>query len=157
MPPGPKPRPVELERALGNPGHRALPDVVNVAGKAEIAKPDLDEGSAQVWDEIVPLLSEANLLDRIDAVALEGLCALVARARHASKMIGEHGYTVKHAKTGIESVSPWVRIERDAWAQAIKLGEHFGLTPVARTRLGLAVLKGRTLLQELTEGLHEDS
>jgi P27 family predicted phage terminase small subunit len=78
---------------------------------------------------------------------------LVARARHASKMIELHGYTVAHAKTGIESVSPWVRIERDAWAQAVKLGEHFGLTPVARTRLGLAVLKGRSLLQELEAGL----
>ena len=151
---GPKPRPTELAIALGNPGHRALPDVVQVAGKGALGKPAALEGeAAKVWDEIVPLLTDAGLLDRIDAVILEGLCGLIARARYASKRIEQDGYTVAHAKTGIQSVSPWVRIERDAWAQAVKIGEHYGLTPVARTRLGLAVLKGRSLLQELDEGL----
>jgi P27 family predicted phage terminase small subunit len=133
-----------------------LPDVVHVAGKAMIEMPDmLDDGAQEVWRELVPMLHDANLLDRVDAIALEGLCAMIARARHATNMIAEHGYTVEHAKTGVLSVSPWVRIERDAWKQAIALGEHYGLTPVARTRLGLAVLKGRTLMQELNEGLED--
>lgn len=155
---GRKPNPVELSKALGHPGHRPVPAVVTVGGKTtDLDKPRLEEGASDVWDELVPMLSQANLLDRIDAIALEGLCQLIARARHASSMIEKDGYTVVHAKTGVASVSPWVRIERDAWAQAMKLGEHFGLTPVARTRLGLAVLKGRTLQQTLSESINGDS
>lgn len=147
---GRKPRPTELERALGNPGHRPLPDVVVVGTSEPPSKPSRLQGEAElVWNEVVPQLDEAGLLRQIDGVVLEGLCNLIARARYASDKIETDGYTVAHAKTGIESVSPWVRIERDAWQQACKIGEHYGLTPVSRTRLGLANLKGRSLLQEL--------
>jgi hypothetical protein len=44
---------------------------------------------------------------------------------------------------------PAIRIEREATAMFLKIAEHYALTPVARTRLGLAELHRRTLAQEM--------
>ena len=46
----------------------------------------------------------------------------------------------------------WDReIERDAQAAFLRLAEQYGLTPLARTRLGLVALKRRSLQEELQE------
>jgi P27 family predicted phage terminase small subunit len=153
---GRKPVPLELQRARGNPGHRELPQGVQIAGKSPLDIPALTPEAEDVWNELVPQLEAANLLDRADSLTLEALCILVATARYARNQIESTGYTTKHRKTGVDVVSPWVRIERDSWKQAIAIGEQFGLSPMARTRLGLAVLKGRSLLNEL-KGLDDET
>ena len=51
------------------------------------------------------------------------------------------------------SCIPALRVERDAWQAFLRFAEQYALTPVARTRLGLAELHRRTLAEELDEQL----
>ena len=46
-----------------------------------------------------------------------------------------------------------MKIEREAHGLYLKTAEQFGLTPMARTRLGLAELHRRSLHAEMTEAL----
>jgi len=51
---------------------------------------------------------------------------------------------------------PAVRIERDATVLYLRAAEQFGLTPVARTRLGLAELHRRSLHAEMDRALNDE-
>jgi len=122
---------------------------VLVAGRAAPSPPTgLPAEARDVWDTIVPTLEKVGLLDGIDAVALEGLCVLVARARAARELVERDGI-VAHTAKGVPVVHPAVRVERDAWQAFLRFAEQYALTPVARTRLGLAELQRRSLADEL--------
>lgn len=154
---GRKPKPVEIRELEGGStvSHRPLPQPVLVQGRPlePLAPPErLTEAQAAIWNDVVDTLFEAGILDRADGFMLEALVVNVDRAREASRMIEEYGAVAVTAK-GVPCVSPWIRIERDAWNTVAKVAEHFGLTPLARTRLGLAVLQGRSLQAELSERL----
>jgi hypothetical protein len=51
---------------------------------------------------------------------------------------------------------PATRIARDSWALALRIAGEYGLTAVARLRVGAAVLHQRTLAEELREWLNAD-
>lgn len=148
------PVPTEIKRKTGNPSHRPLPAVVNVAGKVTtLATPShLADGATEVWNELIPQLAAVGLLDGVDGILLEALCTHVARAREAALIIEQDGM-FQATKRGGLTLHPAVRVERESWEAARKLGESFALTPVARTRLGLALYKGKTLQQELESKL----
>ena len=112
---GRKPKPVELQKALGNPGKRALPEPVLLAGRTtELLAPlRLPEEAQDVWNELVPVLASVGMLDGVDAVALEGLCVLVARARQAQEHVDHHGLLLISDK-GKLSPNPMVKVERDS-------------------------------------------
>jgi hypothetical protein len=63
------------------------------------------------------------------------------------------GSSQDHRRRGqLPSDATWVNFDPSGSA-ALKFAEQFGLSPVARARLGLAVLKGRSLQTELAEKL----
>ncbi len=148
---GRKPKPAEVRRREGNPGKRPIPAPVLVAGRLVPEPPDhFPEAARQAWDVIVPTLAKIGLLDGIDSLALEGLCVLVARAREARTILERDGLVAESAR-GALVAHPAIRIERDAWTAFLRFAEQYALTPVARTRLGLAELQRRTLADELAE------
>lgn len=139
---------MEQRRREGNPGKRPLPEPVLAAGRIAPAAPEsLPTAARAVWTTIVPTLDRVGLLDGIDALALEGLCVLVARAREAREILDRDGVLLQH--NGRVSVHPAFRVERDAWQAFLRFAEQYALTPVARTRLGLAELQRRSLADEL--------
>jgi P27 family predicted phage terminase small subunit len=146
---GRKPEPVEQRRLEWNPARRPLPEPVLVAGRRPLEPPaGLPAEALDVWDAVVPTLDRIGLLDGVDALALEGLCVLAARARAARDLIEREGI-VAHTAKGVPVVHPAVRVERDAWRAFLHFAEQYALTPVARTRLGLAELQRRSLADEL--------
>lgn len=150
---GRKPKPAEQRKREGNAGKRPLPDVVLVSGR-----PDLDEmreppahltdDAKDFWKDSVVRLVDVGILDRVDVPALEQLCEQYARVRAAQRVIAEVGMFAR-GSTGQIREHPALKIEREATAMFLRLAEHFALTPIARTRLGLAELHARTLAQEL--------
>jgi P27 family predicted phage terminase small subunit len=153
------PVPAEIRQKQGQDvSHRPVPPVVVAGGKVDTLDPPthLTEGQEEVWDEVVPHLGAVGLLDQVDTIMLEALCVNVDRARQAGAIIEKEGTYIK-TKRGGWQVHPALRVERDAWEQARKLGEHFALTPVSRTRLGLALYQGKTLKAELESRLHTSS
>lgn len=137
-----------VEATIGSP-------VDTVLGDSLDAPDHLPVEVIEVWNEIVPTLVEVGLARTVDVFMLEALCTHVAIARAAMTKIAGDGGTldvealVARTSKGVPVVSPWHRIFRDAWRDALKIAEHYGLTPTARTRLGIAALQQKSLAEQL--------
>jgi P27 family predicted phage terminase small subunit len=162
-PRGRKPKPAVVRRKDGNPGKRPIVDEARIG--AEITSTNVPEPPAHlpaeaavVWREIVPEVAEVGLARTIDLPVLESLCVHVAIARKALDMISANGVLdvdglVAVTEKGVPVVSPWHRIYRDSWRDALSIAEHYGLTPISRTRLGIAAMTAKSLADELREAL----
>jgi len=109
-----------------------------------------------MWDELVPILSKANVLSSVDGAALTALCiqwerSVQARAvlkRQGLFSLGSMGQLVEH---------PAVQTERSAHLMFLRFAEQFGITPVARTRIAAAVaVAGASMRGELGAALDLD-
>jgi P27 family predicted phage terminase small subunit len=138
-------------------GHRPLPDRVVVSGRPTL--PELSEPPAHLpaeakefWAVSVTQLVDAGIADRIDIPVLEQLCTQYARIRQAQRVLAEDGHFTRGSVGQIRE-HPALKIEREATSMFLKMAEHYALTPIARTRLGLAELHARSLKKEMDEGL----
>ena len=132
---GPKPKPSALkllegtyrpDRARNEPKPELVSEVV--APPAWLSR----EGAA-VWRRAVPVLMELQLLSVLDLDALGAYCAQVGRAKKAEALLRRHGLTVE--VKGRLQRRPEIAIAKEAWAEARRWAQEFGLTPAARTRL----------------------
>lgn len=140
-------RPEAPEAAVG----QAL-DVVN--GDTLPAPAYLPVEAREVWNEIVPALLEVGLARSVDVPALEALTTHIAIARNALGHLMDGDALdlesfVSYTDKGVPVVSPYHRIYRDSWREALKIAEHYGLTPISRTRLGIAALQQKSLAEQL--------
>jgi P27 family predicted phage terminase small subunit len=145
-----------VEAVIGNP-------VDTTAGETLEAPEHLPLEAVDVWNEVVPTLAEVGLARSVDALALEALCTHLAIARAVmAKLVADGGGAldvdafISRTAKGVPVVSPWHRILRDSWREAMRVGEHYGLTPVARARLGIALLQRTTLAEQLREIMGDD-
>lgn len=146
---GRKPKPVEQRRREGNPGKRALPEPVSLSSADDLTPPpEWDKDALECWQTIVPTLREVGVLDGVDRMALEALCLQWSRARKAAKVIEAQGMFSK-GSTGQLVEHPAVATERAAHQQFLRFAEQYALTPVARTRLGLAELQRRSMQDQI--------
>jgi P27 family predicted phage terminase small subunit len=154
---GRKPTPTEKRVLEGNPQKRPLPEVLLVAGRPELQEfavpPDyLPLDAQEFWRDSVVRLVDVGIIDRVDYPALEQLAVQYARIRQAQRVIREEGlFTL--GSVGQIREHPALKIEREATTLFMKMAEHFALTPIARTRLGLAELHRRTLADEMGSAL----
>ena len=153
---GAKPKPVEQRRLEGNPGKRALPEPMLVAGRPahEFDEPpdDLPADARRFWRTTVARLIDVGMLDLVDEVALRMLSTQYARWVQAGRVVAIDGHFVR-GSVGQLREHPAVKIERESHRLYISAAEQFGLTPMARTRLGLAELHRRSLHNEMDSAL----
>lgn len=154
MPPGPKPKPRQQRIAEGNPGKRKLPDHVAMGGKPELVKPPkhLSKYAKQFWRDAVPTLNEVGLLDKVDTAALEMMATLYSRVRECQDIVKKEG-PMTTGSQGQPREHPAINTERQAMATFLRYAEHYALTPVARTRLGLAELQRRSMARDVEDSL----
>lgn len=150
---GRKPTPVEQKVIEGNPGQRALPEITLIGGRPEAGEmstpPDfLPLDAKEFWVETITRLEDTGMLDLVDYAALEMLAVTYARWRQAARVIAVDGHFAI-APNGSLRVHPAIKIERECSAAYFRMAEHYGLTPVARTRLGMAELHRRSLHDEI--------
>jgi len=150
---GRPPKPTEIRELEGNPGKRPLPEPVRIQGKAALEKPrGMPKAAQEAWDLIVPSLLEVGVVDGVDALALEAMCLAYWQMKEAEKLLkkdgilstGSQGQLVEHPAAGTM---------RAASSLFAKYAEQYALTPVARTRLGLAELQRRSMREELSDRL----
>jgi P27 family predicted phage terminase small subunit len=155
---GRKPIPVEQRRLEGRDvSHRPLPEPLLVAGRPELQEladpPEHLTAAAQdFWRDIVVQLVKVGMIDRVDRPALELICTTWDEYTKADRVVREQGFFAA-GPTGTIKEHPALKMRRLARAEFFKYAEQYGLTPMARTRLGLAELHARTLEQELGEKL----
>jgi P27 family predicted phage terminase small subunit len=154
---GRKPKPVEQRQKEGNAARRPLPDTLLVSGRptlAELQEPPehIPAEAKDFWRDSVTRLIEVGIVDRVDVPVLEQLATQYARIRQSQRVLAQDGHFVR-GSVGQLREHPAMKIEREATRMFLQLAEHYALTPIARTRLGLAELHRRSLAEELKEGL----
>ena len=150
---GRPPKPIEQRIREGNAGRRKLPERLILPDDDLAKPPGLPAAAAELWDDLVPILREANVLNRIDRAALEALCLQWARARAARAILAEEGILAV-GSTGQLTEHPALSIERNAHSMFLRFASDFGITPVARARIAAAVaVAGATMRGELSKEL----
>lgn len=145
---GPKPKPNELKRVLGNPGKRKLPDVSNVIALPRIDdKPpaQLSKGAKKLWTDIRAM---APWIANSDGIALIELCEKFDRKTYLAKKLKETEYVLFTDK-GYAYANPLVGMISTTENEILKLLSVLGLTPSDRSKLGVAEVKVRSKLDEL--------
>lgn len=103
-----------------------------------------------VWRELVEPMRGAAILDIVDAPALEAMSRCVARWRMAEAEVDRDGpFWV--LPTGHKQAHPGIAIAQKAQAEYRSWCARFGLTPSDRVGLGMAVIRGKSLAQDLAD------
>src|SRR5579859_4508596 len=131
---GPAPRPTNITRLLGNPGHRVENTGEPMPPKLMPTPPDWLEADALVeWSRVAQDLYDIGVLTKVDRTALAAYCQAYARWVECEKSISLNGITMQ-GRLGL-SPRPEVGMAQK-WLGIIKqYCAEFGLTPSARARM----------------------
>jgi P27 family predicted phage terminase small subunit len=146
-----------LEQRLlegGEVSHRPVPEPINIGGRVhDIIEPPgwLLKEAKDYWRQTIVQLIDVGMIDLVDVTALEMLASTYARWRRAVRDVNRRGLIVQ-GRQGLV-LNPAARVERDMASQHLKFAEQFGLTPLARARLGLAEVHRRSLEKEMDHAL----
>jgi P27 family predicted phage terminase small subunit len=145
--PGPPPTPIELKLLRGNPGRRPVPSTLRVLPPPEPPSPPdhLSEYALEEWRRVAPELHACRLLTPLDLMPFAAYCEAFSVWRTALDVIETmaandpltHGLMVKTPDGA--SISPVVRIARQAAREMLRFAEEFGMTPSARARIAAGV------------------
>lgn len=137
----------ELEGTRRNDRHP--PHAFQIGGRGLPPVPEhLSESAQTAWNEISTAMAASNVLDVADASVLEGACVMWGRAREARLLIEQEGLTAIGARGGTIA-HPALKIERDSWALFLRYAEQLGLSPSARARLGISLIKGLSMAKQM--------
>ena len=136
--PGRKPKPTNLKRLAGNPGHRPLNEHEPQSQAASTRAPRgrLPVEGKRLWRYLAPRLAELGLLTEMDTTALEMMCLHYATAVQAERLIRREGLVTTGVRGGLVK-HPAVQILRDSSTAFRQYAEQFGLTPSSRARIEL--------------------
>jgi P27 family predicted phage terminase small subunit len=145
---GPPPQPLHLRVLRGNPGKRALRREVEPPREPECPEPPpfLAAYACDEWWRTAPSLHRLGLLTVADVNPLAAYCQAYARWREAEEVLAEmkardpltKGLLVKTV-AGDARRNPLVKIAADAAGDMVTYAGHFGLSPVARSRLAAGI------------------
>lgn len=85
------------------------------------------------WQEITGGLCDKNIVDKIDAAHLQGLCRAWQTAVQADQLIDERGILIETAHG--PKKNPAVTASKDAWAMVRQFAGDLGLFHLSRQRL----------------------
>lgn len=136
MRPGPRPTPVTLKLARGNPGRRRLPTGQSRPTKGATLPSDLSAAAKTEWRRLVPELERLGLLTVLDRAVLAAYCEAWSNFVWAVKLLRKEG-RITHAGNGTPIPHPAVTIERQSMQRLRELANEFGFSPAARARIDL--------------------
>jgi P27 family predicted phage terminase small subunit len=141
------PIPLHLRILRGNPGKRPLRNEPQPKIEAKVPDPPpfIAEYAKEEWARVAPQLHVLGLISVVDVMPLAAYCQSYAQWRTAVELLQRmaqtnpvtRGLLIKTA-AGDPRRNPVLKIARDAAADMLKFAGEFGLTPVARARLGAA-------------------
>lgn len=134
-----------------------MPEVLLVAGRPDLERfreppATLPRDAKAFWLGCVEKLVEAGVIDLVDGPALEMLATAYARVQQAQRVIAEEGHFAIGSGGQLKE-HPALKIEQTYMTMFERYLNHFALSPIARTRLGLAQLHGKAMAKELEDAL----
>lgn len=146
--PGPQPKPNEVKRLLGNPGRRKLPDQGKVIVLPQIqGEPPAHLSKVQKakWSELRKL---APWIAVTDEHLLTSLVEKMTRQKELAKEMKKSAF-VLYTDKGYAYANPLFGMLSTIETEIFKLLCQLGLTPVDRSKMGVAEVKARTKLEEI--------
>lgn len=134
------PVPTNLKLLSGNPGRRALnhaePDPPYLQ---DLTPPPFltSERAREVWTYLAPRAAEAKLLCELDVMTFAMHCEAWAEYWVAQERVTQHFILGGSPVIGDDKAAwlPWIKL-RDRAADRVEKGvAHFGMSPMARTRI----------------------
>lgn len=150
---GRKAVPVEVRERRGDLSRgKSEADTVVIGGRREGTiprpPPGLTSSMRSIWRVVCGDLIAAHIYDEVDVYAIEAFCVVLGRAREARQVLNRPGKLTDRllAPTVRGTMAhPLLAVERESLKEARLMGEMLGLSPSARTRLGLKRPTGKTL------------
>jgi P27 family predicted phage terminase small subunit len=146
------PVPFPLKVLRGNPGKRPLRAEPEPAREPQCPEaPSYLRGYAiDEWYAVAPEVWRLGLLTVIDIAALAAYCDAYFRWRLAREALARmterdpitHGLLIKNVD-GSARRNPLAKVVADAGVEMLSAAVEFGLTPIARARLGAAGIGGQ--------------
>lgn len=136
------PKPNEIKRRLGNPGQRPLPAIASVVALAPVVgmpatlRPLMDQGQAlweRIWGEGAIWLSAHTDIELVQ------LLAETVDERQALRLYVMSGDAEWRDRVALRSIDDQIKSMLSA----------LGFTPVDRTRMGVAEVRGLSKLEAL--------
>lgn len=128
-------KPTALHLVNGNPGKRAQngnePEPMLLVDLSPPAH--LSARSAEVWNQIAPMLRRLQVLTEADVISLEMLCDAVADYRLARAELGDD--FVHTTDKGGQMVSQWLVAKQMSSKRAEAFMSKFGMDPVSRSKV----------------------
>jgi P27 family predicted phage terminase small subunit len=137
---GTAPRPLELVKALGNPGHIAHLDRPRAHFVPTVPEcPDyIDEVGRAEWERLSPQLIRLGLLTSADYAAFACYCVSYSMLVAASLALADgNGLTFSSGDNGYVQARPEIAIRNNAMKSIKDFAIQFGFTPSARGRIEL--------------------
>ena len=142
----PVPQPVVLGPRVG--ADIATDEQGGLVQKPPKAPSDFPPEAVELWESAIQFLIDCNAAQLIDEPALHMLCLTYCRWVRVRKVVDEQGY-FSRGSMGQMIVSPAVTLEGQLQDRFFRQAEQFGMTTLARTRLGLLEVARRSIQQEM--------
>lgn len=130
-------KPDELKRATGTLQKcREIKNPLPVDKLTGIPLPPshFTEAQAKEWATVTEFLHSLNLLVKVDLSLLEIYCTEMATYKEAQEHLRIEGRVIK-GPNKVPMRNPWGGIANDAFDNAAKIANLFGISPVARTKI----------------------
>lgn len=135
---GRKPKPTRLKKLAGNPGRHPLNDhEARIPASLPTCPRHLSREAKAEWKRLAQVLYKYGLLTEVDRGVLAALCQAYGRWVKAERVVTDKGLTTYNA-SGTPTISPHVRIARQAMEDYRRMAVEFGLTPSSRSRVTAA-------------------
>jgi P27 family predicted phage terminase small subunit len=135
---GRKKIPTNIHLLRGNPGKRQIPETAEMQFEEVIEIPEPPDALCEIgkeeWRRIVPELTQAKLLKKIDTTSLTAYCSVYAKWIAAEKEMGGQKITVS-SPNGWIMPNPLLSIIDKYLKQMRSYFSEFGMTPAARAKL----------------------
>ena len=150
MPAGRPPKPIEQKRKNGNPGQRPLPDLKNVIALPQIkgdAPLHLSDAGQKMWADVRAM---APWIANTDGKLLIELCEKMDRKYELQAKMAQSDF-VLYTDKGYAYANPLFGMLNTVEGDIIKLLSLLGLTPIDRSKLGVAEVTTKGKLAQLLE------
>jgi len=147
-------KPTELKRALGNPGKRKLPDKGKVIMLPQISNEPPDHFSKVQKEKWIELRKLAPWIAVTDEPLLTTLIEKLTRQKQLQKELKKSKF-VLYTDKGYAYANPLFGMLSTIETEIFKILCQLGLTPVDRTKMGVAEVKARTKLEEILSQKNE--
>jgi P27 family predicted phage terminase small subunit len=149
-------KPTELKRLLGNPGRGKLPDknkIIMLPQSQSLPPTHLNKTQQAKW---IDLRSKAPWIATTDEHLLTSLVEKMTRQKQLSEELKKSKF-VLYTDKGYAYANPLFGMLSTIEMEIFKLLCQLGLTPVDRSKMGVAEVKARTKLEELLSQNRDES